>query len=152
MPNGLCTNCHIEPKAKSQSRCLACSREYQRAWNRSRGVKPFKPAPSHGQRGYVKGCRCETCTRAAGFQWPRYEGRKALLRRLKSEPCTDCGNSYPYYVMEYDHVRGQKKFNLSNHKAIAMTKEQFLEEIAKCDLVCANCHRYRTHARASSNS
>lgn len=47
--------------------------------------------------------------------------------------------------MEYDHVRGKKKFNIGhyNNKSVKV----LMEEIAKCELVCANCHRERTYRR-----
>lgn len=48
--------------------------------------------------------------------------------------------------MDFDHVRGKKVKSLSN-LAISGTEAQVLAEIAKCDLVCANCHRHRTHLR-----
>lgn len=37
-----------------------------------------------------------------------YEERKAFIQKAKEVPCTDCGNEYPYYVMDFDHVRGDK--------------------------------------------
>jgi hypothetical protein len=48
--------------------------------------------------------------------------------------------------MEFDHVRGEKLGNVANmarHCSIAKIDA----EIAKCDLVCANCHRERTWSR-----
>lgn len=61
----------------------------------------------------------------------------------KSKPCTDCGVQYPYYVMQFDHLR-DKEFNIarSNRSLIKIKAE-----IAKCELVCANCHAERTHKR-----
>lgn len=56
----------------------------------------------------------------------------------------DCGISYPYYVMQFDH-RENKKFTLG--KVLHHKLEKVLDEIAKCDLVCANCHAIRTHER-----
>ena len=69
-----------------------------------------------------------------------------------SQPCTDCGVPYPYYVMDWDHIK-DKKFNVSRMGSLGSEK-LILEEIAKCELVCSNCHRERTHKRktgASSN-
>jgi hypothetical protein len=45
-----------------------------------------------------------------------------------------------------DHVKGVKISNISNliHHG---SKKQLLEEILKCELVCALCHRIRTHDR-----
>jgi hypothetical protein len=48
--------------------------------------------------------------------------------------------------MQWDHVpeRGPKLFNLSRAD---YGMEKVLAEIAKCDLVCANCHAIRTWNR-----
>lgn len=59
----------------------------------------------------------------------------------------DCGNFFPHYVMDYDHVRGEKKFNLSQASHNFVTDAMILEEISKCDLVCSNCHRIRSAKR-----
>lgn len=76
----------------------------------------------------------------------RYKDKQEELIKLRSAPCTDCKNTYPYYVMEFDHVpeRGPKKFTISYG---ANLKKSFQEELAKCDLVCANCHAIRTWER-----
>ena len=74
------------------------------------------------------------------------EARRKFLQEEKSKPCIDCNNSYPYYVMQFDHVRGDKEFNIGrNHGNRSMTKLK--EEINKCDVVCANCHAIRTWNR-----
>ena len=74
------------------------------------------------------------------YQQKRHEE----IRKMKeSTPCADCHVQYPYYVMDFDH-RKNKCFNVSQ----AMRNTGWLktlEEIAKCDIVCANCHRIRTH-------
>lgn len=61
-------------------------------------------------------------------------------------PCTDCGIQYPYYVMEFDHVRGEKVANVMLIAGIGSWKTLLLE-IAKCEIVCGNCHSVRTHYR-----
>ena len=77
------------------------------------------------------------------------ERKSDILRRLvveaKSRPCVDCGVSYPAYVMDLDHRPGEAKlFNLSEVRRGLWDAEQVASEIAKCDVVCANCHRERT--------
>lgn len=57
----------------------------------------------------------------------------------------DCGDSYPPYVMDFDHVRGVKTRNVGNMRTCSI--ETIQREIAKCDVVCSNCHRERTHSR-----
>lgn len=73
---------------------------------------------------------------------------RELLRNQKSGPCTDCKVSYPYYVMDWDHVSGEKVANVGTMTHQGALKKA-LDEIAKCELVCANCHRIRTHKRIS---
>ena len=45
----------------------------------------------------------------------------------ESAPCTDCNNYYPYYVMDFDHVIGEKYFGIANHsgKSLNDLKEAF---------------------------
>lgn len=75
---------------------------------------------------------------------------RAFIDSTKAgKPCLDCGEMYPAFCMEYDHVRGTKRWALgkmANHR-----REAVLEEIAKCDLVCCACHRVRTQDRKGAS-
>lgn len=76
------------------------------------------------------------------------ENLRSFLRDQKDKPCQDCNVSYPYYVMDFDHRPGEKKeFNLAQVAGLQVSIERVIEEISKCDLVCSNCHRIRTHNR-----
>lgn len=69
------------------------------------------------------------------------------IRNLKeSSPCLDCKKHFPYYVMDFDHVRGKKHANVME-LIPSLCKKKIDEEIAKCEIVCSNCHRIRTHMR-----
>lgn len=57
----------------------------------------------------------------------------------------DCGQSYPSYVMDLDH-RGDKVRNVARMVSLGLGEATVLAEIAKCDVVCSNCHRLRTFA------
>jgi NAD-dependent dihydropyrimidine dehydrogenase PreA subunit len=72
--------------------------------------------------------------------------REKVYEYKKTTPCKDCGQQHPHYVMEFDHVRGKKVSNIADilHRNHA---GGIWKEIAKCELVCANCHRYRTYKR-----
>lgn len=73
------------------------------------------------------------------------ERLRQFLRNLKeAAPCPDCGVRYPYYVMEFDHQR-DKLFNVGEYAANNNSWRVLKEEIAKCEIVCANCHRLRTY-------
>ncbi len=62
---------------------------------------------------------------------------------LATHPCVDCGEN-DLRLMEFDHVRGQKKAAITvlvNRPSGWKTIE---DEIAKCEVRCANCHRIKT--------
>ncbi len=66
----------------------------------------------------------------------------------ESTPCADCQQSYPYYVMDFDHLPEHiKEFNIGDYKNSTTNISKIIKEIEKCDVVCSNCHRRRTHAR-----
>lgn len=73
---------------------------------------------------------------------------RLLIEQAKSVPCVDCDIPYPTYMMDFDHCRGTKSFTISSQLSTKNpTKQRLLDEIAKCDVVCANCHRHRTRMR-----
>ena len=75
-----------------------------------------------------------------------YARHRELIRQAKSRPCADCGVQYPYYVMDFDHRVGEAKtFELNS--VARKTVREITREIEKCDVVCSNCHRERTHRR-----
>lgn len=71
--------------------------------------------------------------------------KQAIVNEHKNAPCMDCGNTFPAVCMDFDHVRGKKKLGITHIVAQWWSIDVLLEELAKCDLVCANCHRIRTH-------
>lgn len=73
---------------------------------------------------------------------------RAVIHRHKDRPCTDCKVKYPYYVMQFDHQE-DKLFNIGSFAREHTSIPMVLDEIAKCELVCANCHAERTHRRGS---
>jgi len=70
------------------------------------------------------------------------DNRMLLWFYLRSHPCVDCGNDNPK-VLEFDH----RDPSLKSHDVSSMldySKNRILEEIEKCDVRCANCHKERT--------
>ena len=78
----------------------------------------------------------------------RMKKQGAMIWYKMLHPCADCDCGDPR-VLEFDHVRGDKAFNLQSAKTKPLIK--ILEEILKCDVVCANCHRLRTQKRMNGN-
>jgi hypothetical protein len=71
----------------------------------------------------------------------------ALIQLHKNKPCIDCGGKFPPVIMEFDHVRGEKLFNIAHWEKARLGKrnreQAILEEIAKCEVRCPTCHRLR---------
>ena len=70
--------------------------------------------------------------------------RQKLFDYYKTNPCIDCGNNNPI-VLELDHRDGCDKIATVSflvHSGCSWNKIQ--EEIDKCDVRCANCHRIKT--------
>ena len=83
---------------------------------------------------------------------PKAVDLKAYLVEVKSKPCQDCGGTFPTCCMDFDHREGEKKTgNVGSMFAHHYAKETIAAEIAKCDIVCANCHRIRTQQRRIGN-
>lgn len=103
--------------------CRECKKVYQNAWYRS-----------HQGQHYGS-----TRKILADF--------KAWVDSLKVGPCSDCHQEYPPYVLDWDHLPGTiKLYNVAKLRTLG-SKSLVLAEIAKCELVCANCHRIRTYQR-----
>lgn len=79
------------------------------------------------------------------------KSRREFTRQLKNRPCADCGIGYPYYVMDFDHREGETKRCLVS-QTDKLSINAIIEETAKCDVVCSNCHRERTHQRRIKKS
>lgn len=73
----------------------------------------------------------------------RLEFRR-VIEEAKDVPCADCNIKYPVFVMTFDHVKGEKKFNLGEATAKCKSMKALLEEVEKCVVVCQNCHTLRT--------
>lgn len=72
--------------------------------------------------------------------------QRDLIRQIKElYGCIDCKNT-DHRVLDFDHVRGIKSMDISIMVG-RFSDATILDEIAKCDVRCANCHRIKTHER-----
>lgn len=70
----------------------------------------------------------------------RREEINAFLREYKiSCGCADCGYSAHHAALEFHHQGDDKEINLSFAKSLAQAQS----EMAKCVVLCSNCHRVR---------
>lgn len=72
---------------------------------------------------------------------------KEYVNTKKTGPCVVCGGTFLPVAMDFDHRPGEiKSKDVSKLKTFASVDA----EMAKCDLVCSNCHRVRTWERMKS--
>jgi hypothetical protein len=70
--------------------------------------------------------------------------RRLVMAYLLEHPCVDCGEDDPV-VLEFDHREpAAKSFNIGDGVSRAYGTQRVKDEIAKCDVRCANCHRRKT--------
>jgi hypothetical protein len=125
----------------------------------------LKPVTDFSWRRKAKGQRdtfCRPCRSACGKEHyaanrQRYidqaraqkqrlarERTEYLIDYFKTHPCVDCGEGDPV-VLEFDHLR-DKLFDIGRSLP-DRNWQSILDEIAKCEVVCRNCHRRREARR-----
>ncbi len=104
--------------------CKECNREYQRIHYRTH-LADYKQ-----KSGRYK-------------EFIRRENRLKIIEYLGENPCVDCGEG-DFRVLEFDHVRGDKRQPVSILHSNALSWRTLFKEIKKCEVRCANCHKRRT--------
>jgi len=92
--------------------------------------------------------RARHLAQVAGRRRRRTERHKRLIEELKGQPCSDCGQVFPPFVMDFDHVAG--KTGEVGRLVSTHGTDRLLAEIERCEVVCANCHSMRTFGRLMS--
>ena len=106
---------------------------------------------------YANGCRCDPCRKAWSTYMSDYYKRNPEIRHDKKNGafvaayklergCADCGYDKIAQALHLDHLPGQGKVasvSQMNH----LSRKAIISEIAKCEVVCANCHAERTVQR-----
>ena len=73
----------------------------------------------------------------------------AWLADYKSRiSCMDCGEVFPACLHFHHRNASEKRFTISAAIRMCVCVEEILIEIAKCDVVCANCHTKRHYGEA----
>lgn len=112
---------------KRQGYCKDCKSAYNKTWYE-------KHADAHKESVARNNARYDAEMRAV--LWP-----------LKDKPCADCGRRFPPYAMDFDHIDQNKVKAVSALANRHARIEIVLAEVAKCEVVCAVCHRIRTYTR-----
>lgn len=96
-----------------------------------------------GDRGRYS--RCRQCI--ADWQMERTRPFREVVDAAKAQPCADCGGRFPLECMDFDHRDPEQKLLNVSYLINLRDMDLLQAEIAKCDVVCANCHRVRTRAQ-----
>lgn len=104
--------------------CRSCKSEQQKKWYEKNKEEHSAKTRENKQRAIAA---------AQQFVWDY----------LSAHSCVRCGESNPI-VLEFDHIRGQKKMHVSEMVRRGYGINSIGEEIAKCQVLCANCHRIKT--------
>ena len=113
-------------KAKNTRRsyCYECQRNYSRAH-------------------YLNNRELYNARRYRRQRLYRARNRERLTEYITGRSCVDCAES-DVRVLEFDHVRGTKRGNISEMVLAGVAWRRIEEELAKCEVRCANCHRRKT--------
>jgi hypothetical protein len=97
-------------------------------------------------KAYYAEQRARHCKRNNALKAARVaEAQAFVLDHLREHPCVDCGEPDPI-VLEFDHL-GAKRADVSTLVRRGIQLRILATEIARCDVVCASCHRRRTARR-----
>lgn len=135
----ICSTCKVKVdieffgrnKSKSdgfQSQCKSCKSTTQRNWYQSHDV-------THKVNVRINAKKQKAVLRDYVRRW------------LLENPCVVCGEPR-LPTLDFDHVRGKKQDSVSSLVRSVCSLTTLQKEIAKCEVVCSNCHRIRTYERA----
>jgi len=91
--------------------------------------------------------RCKKCKNKHSIKnrdnYPWRNNRIAVLKLLKSKGCQnpDCNEDHPT-CLDFHHLDPKtKSFSLADITGGAHSNAQYIKELEKCAIICANCHR-----------
>jgi hypothetical protein len=94
---------------------------------------------------------CNPCTAEDAKRRNRERYDQIVALKL-AQGCADCGyNAHPA-ALDFDHRPGEVKLFTVSLGSTSKGIQTLLAEVAKCDVVCANCHRVRTWERSQAHA
>lgn len=94
---------------------------------------------------FVTASRCKECHRETGrLTSDAFRDRVAAIKEAAG--CFDCGYAAHPAALDFDHLPGSEK-SFCIGQGARYPWATVLAEMAKCEVVCSNCHRVRTAER-----
>lgn len=139
-----CPRCKKNPRDLPKGYCKSCCAEYGRLY-REKNRDKFR---QYRRKAYRKARFEDQSIPLEETLTQKERARDFLGQYLKQHSCVDCHED-DVVVLEFDHRDPfEKLFNISRMKNGSL--EALKEELKKCDVVCANCHRRRTAKQHNS--
>lgn len=114
-----------------EKKCKSCNREYQRKWFANNKERQIARVIDNRSKQKDK-------------------LREILIEHFLTHHCIVCGESDPI-VLDFDHRDPETKYkSISEIYSSGMSIKCLREEIDKCDILCANCHRRKTAKQFNS--
>lgn len=73
----------------------------------------------------------------------------AWLATLRDK-CKHCSETDPVVLDFHHRIASEKRFQLIGSHCYSRSRQAILDEVAKCDVLCSNCHRKEEHRLRSS--
>jgi hypothetical protein len=144
-----------EPRKRGRPRTRPDTPEIQRDREQQRrryyGLPPLPPLPRNLSREQLSDPLADARRRSERHLEHRLEVQRLLGEYKLKMQCQDCDRVFdkPHHL-DFDHLPGNSKvFNLS--KAGRRPWDAIWQEVSKCEVVCALCHRDRTLARSTAD-
>lgn len=121
-----------------------CSHSTTKYWLKKHGLKT-KNKPFN-KRSTGKKNHCKICQKPSGRRWlcaghytkvRRYRTKKRAVDLLGGA-CVRCGWNENIVALQFHHKNDDKEFSIAN--GANKSWERVKDEVAKCELLCANCH------------
>lgn len=119
----------LKPNGKSTGFCKPCKKKYAQIHYQT------------NKAAYIDRARARTIQVRAQLQ--------AIVCEEKNKPCLDCKQKFHPWQMDFDHINDDKVDGIAKMVTNGVSEEVLRVEMAKCEVVCACCHRDRTYRRQS---
>jgi len=73
--------------------------------------------------------------------------KRKLWDIKEASGCVDCGEKYPHFMLDFDHLPGHEKVGNVSDVLANYSWDRAKKELEKCEVVCSNCHRLRSYIR-----
>ncbi len=93
---------------------------------------------------------CFTCSPKNGTSINRMRAARKQAFFLNGDKCNKCGENREY-LLDFHHLEKEKKENTISFLIVRGRFKDMFEEIKKCVLLCANCHREFHHLQNTTN-